>query len=407
MVDPIESFTNAHLQIDTRSIWESLLVAKDQYQFFLHALLRMIEAYRRGEYTFFDAQTNTTCCHGIAVLASEILYSSVETDFKKVKEKTSIQLISLSASEDFSETKLFILSLAPELVDLVSLYVLFVGSEISKEKGKYTSRSNLKKIFNTSYKFRDKLMKTFQKYFSNVVSGNYNYYLSQIDKEAKISGVLTRDWGKYIQKQYIREDKRGVKYASYVLSMQILLSYLISKKRKVAVFLDQVSFDGTFLDRKYWLFEGDGKDNFIHISSEVLQTLKPLDFYHPTIVFSGFAIRDDHTKDSLYSELRPWLKNLTSLLLATNVQCPQFPPFPNDSTFDDSPIEPENKNIQDVLQKHKDVEGVSITNPSLFCLSHIFCSSFQEILRANVNKNLSYCSSDYIPRKLYASQLVK
>lgn len=386
------------LEIDTLSVWKSVMTTKDNYQFLLHALIRTIDAYHKGEYSKFDAQTNTTCCHGVAVLASELIYKAKKIEFKKIREKILLELLLLDSQEEFSDIEKSLEILPNELVDLCSLYVLSYGSEISPERGKYTSVKSLKNIFQTNKKFREKIIKTLQRAVSNIVAENYEKYLDQIGWGAKVNNISTHMWGKYIRSKYLRTDIRKVKYASHVYSMQVLLSYLIVKKSNIAIIHDIIEMNGKLRKRNLYRLKGDGKSNFKVLTSAEYYSLEPLDLYQSTITFFGFSY--EKYKDESLDQFKKWLNDFPLLVLACDVNCSQFPEVKIDQNFNSNPIIPNEKSLRNSFQNCKTIKGTSLLDAHLFCLSHIFCSSIHELMFEIYDTQKIPLSHHYIPEKM-------
>ena len=97
--------------------------------------------------------------------------------------------------------------------------------------------------------------------------------------------------------------------------------------------------------------------------------------------------------------MRAWEKYLPELVLACDIWYPQFPQVKEDSTFDDSPIKPQERCLLDVLGHWNSVKGVRADEPSLCCLTHIYPASLEEVLK-ELEQGSSLLPYSFIPTNM-------
>jgi hypothetical protein len=231
-------------------------------------------------------------------------------------------------------------------------------------------------------------VKELQKTFSIYVAENYINLGLYYGDSPWISDTKLGAWVKYLEKSFIRLDKRGVKYASALFSMQICLHYLSVTNATIALvcdFLDSSSKD--LKDRYVCLFRSNENNQFI--PTDFSQDIDPTE---PIFVLGGYAYNESLTIEQLALKLEPWIYQLPVLILSCDLHYPEFPNVRDDPDFDSSRIQPSENSILEIFEQLKKIPGFSANNPSMFCLSHIFLSSSK--LLANVRKNVS---SDNFP----------
>ena len=190
---------------------------------------------------------------------------------------------------------------------------------------------------------------------------------------------------------YIRSDKRNVHYAPCIFSNQISLTHLASSKAKVALVNDIVDSHGQIKGRYVCLFQGNGKNKLVPID-ETLDAVNP---HEPVVVFGGYVHSDTLTVEELSVNLAPWLHDFQKLMLACDLFYPQFPTVKDDPNFNSHPIFPKEQGLQDLFNTHSQVKGVSALDPTLYCASHIYPSSVEQILKTMQEKDLSKLSSSF------------
>ncbi|MEN9343996.1 MAG: hypothetical protein RLZZ453_783 [Chlamydiota bacterium] len=348
----------------------------DQLLFCYNVVLSAIRSVQSGVYSDFDGHTTANCCHGISLLAWHLIQSVLSLDLdllKKDCEKTVEILVLKKKNELLSRD--FMIKIPSSLIHLSCLYILcFVREYDSNNKGR-TNVDKLHKLGSLSNKQNRALVKSLQKCFSNWVAEQYSKYKESIHSEAVISGMPVSLWGKYVAKDWIRTDKRGIKHASTLFSVQIFLAYLSCYKGKVAI-LHDVYNPSKEPTRYFHLFEGNGSGSF--------DRLKPMhhDFLadEPVIVLGGCAHTKDFHVESVMLSMEPWLEKLPELVLACDTVYPQFVCIGDDAEFDSSPIVPAEKQLQELITKYRLINGVSLEDPSLYCLTHIHVASLREVL---------------------------
>lgn len=174
-----------------------------------------------------------------------------------------------------------------------------------------------------------------------------------------------------------------------VYSTQASLAYIISSKGKIALVNDIISSSGEFRNRYICIFEGDGYDRLKPFSAEEVAGITALDECEPIIVFGGYVLSDTLDAQSLSQLLNSWLDNFPRLMLACDVFYPQFPQVKDDPDFNNSPIIPQEDLLKKLIYTHSMVNGVSATDPSLFCSSHTYPASLGQVLKSLREKNAS------------------
>ena len=139
--------------------------------------------------------------------------------------------------------------------------------------------------------------------------------------------------------------------------------------------------------------EGD-ESQFKVQPSQNISFLEPLDLFEPVIVFEGSSYSDNLDIHSFTQIMDDWLTKFPELVLACDVFYPQFPKRLDDPLFDNSPIVPEELDFKKLIQKYSLIEGYSIKNPSIFCLTHVFPASLEELNLATKN-NASLSKIDF------------
>lgn len=343
------------------SIRENYSPTHTELQFFATVALRAINTLKAKTYEDFDAHTTSTCCHGIAVFTKEIIERVNIEDLSAIQDSLNYRLI--------NDLPLAGLRIPRSLIELSRLYICTYIKEFNEDqKRTLTKTKRLKLIFPISTNFCNRIAHELQKHFSNLIADRYNQFLTSLDQDMIISDAPVSAWGQYIRPDYLRTDKRGVKYASCLFSMQVTLAYLAATKSIIAIVNDQFDPSENLSDRYISLFQGDG-NTFLPLSDS------KLDESQPVIIFGGCSNADQTTQD-----MQLWEDKISSLLLACDTHYPQFPKISDDPEFSTDPITPKEASLQALIQKYKAVPGTSLTDPSLFCLSHIYPTSLYQVL---------------------------
>ncbi len=362
------------LQITTlNKVWEESLTTSEQRLFFFHAIMKSIDAYETRDYTLFDAHTTTNCCHGIAVFAREQVINLSYLDVEALKKQCLVKMNELQFDLNF----IFDMQWIPQcLFNLTALYTLAVTRKFIGKRMQ-TDANNLKDIYPVSSKFCRALTNKLRKMLSNIIAHRYKDLLDGICPSTNLHEIPAQVWGRYVQPNYIRSDKRNVYYAPCIYSNQISLMHLAASEAKVALVNDIIGSDGQITGRFVCLLQGDGKNKLAPIDQS-LDTLNP---HEPIIVFGGYVYSNTLTIEELSQKLAPWLQEFQKLMLACDLFYPQFPAVKDDPSFNSCPISPEEQELQDLFAKHSQVQGVSALDPTLYCASHIYPSSAEQILK--------------------------
>lgn len=376
-------------------------ISREKLIFCHRAVLKAIDSCLSERYSDFDGHTTSNCCHGMSLLSRLLINSVLELDLKSFQQEGESKLRELENCKDEKQTcKWWI---PQSLAYLSSLFLLDFIKVIDPAKGARTSTKKLKLIGPISTNVCNQIAHDLQKYFANLIAERYSTYLEGIDDEMEISGAPVEMWGKYVGPDCIRTDKRGVKYASNLFSMQVVLAYLIHSKATVALINDINDSEGNTKGRYVSLFESDGS-RFITLSSEETHVLSFLEKNEPVVVFGGCVYSDHLNLDSLSLLMQPWLDNLSNLLLACDTFYPQFFKVIDDPLFDSSPIVPNEELLREVIDNCLATEGVSAADPSLYCGTHIFPASLGQVLDVLTGKNEKALPNFYIPGVLCTRQ---
>lgn len=336
--------------------WEIFLSSKEHEIFFRKAFSLSIEALECKNYHLFDAHTTTNCCHGMGILVYSLVEQLADQDLNCIESKI----------ED----------LPGALVHLVGLYLLCFIKKSDKTRGARTEPNRLAEIHPISRSYFVRLIHHLQKFYSNLVADSY----SQLNRQSPhfiINGIPLSQWEKYLE---VRSDRYGAKYVSNLYSMQTALAFLMRTEKKVALVDDLRTKEGSLMDRLVLLFQGNGK-NFTSLSQDLQNDEDPV------VVFCGFTYQEGLCREKQLARLLPWLEKFESLILACDVFYPQFPKVRNDPDFNSSPILPEEENLVEVLKAHSTISGVTVEDPSFFCLSHIYTASVKGLLNGPLQQN--------------------
>lgn len=371
-------------------------IAKDKLLFCYHAVLRAIDSCLAGIYTDFDGHTTTNCCHGMALLACRLIQEVRQFDLISLRQEgeQKIQLLEQNATSSVEPCTWWI----PEaLVNLACLYVLGSIKESDPLKGGRTSTKKLKEISPISTNACNMIAHDLQKRFSNEIAMRYESYLNALDMSMQINGAPVAMWGKYVSPQYLRTDKRGLVYASNLFSLEVSLAYLISTKAIVALINDIKDTSGNLKERYTCLFKGDGQGQLRMLSADEIQELSFFSQEEPVVVLGGCAYSDTLDKEAISLQMQAWHDRIPGLILACDVFYPQFFKVLDDPEFDSSPIVPEEERLQDILNGYVNVKGVSSSDPSLYCATHIFPASFAQVIQVWSGKNEKALPISFIP----------
>jgi hypothetical protein len=375
-----------HPEIDAANI------NKDQVKFFYVILTHTIDAYINGDFSYFDAHTASTCCHGVALLAMSLIE---EANLDKV-----IQIKNQINSVGVLDHHLLV---PGYLIWLARLFILNRCKLIDFNRGYITDLSGLNSILNLSGRFYSNLIKLLQKKVANIVCARYKYYSSNIPKYIKIHNVSIRLWEKYVAPPYIRASSNFVFYASNFFSMRVVLSYLSFNFSYIALINDCINEFDVLKERYIVIYKGDGKGGFDFItSSESDEILNFINIRDPVFILGGVAYIRDYDNRMFFCTMEHWKNKILDLVCACDVWYPQFPIIRGDHFFNNSSIIPEEDDLFKLFSMYRSVEGVKADNPHLCCLTHIYPASMKEIV-ATYKRITSELPCSFLPMNLRSS----
>jgi hypothetical protein len=341
---------------------------------YFEVVIKTLNALLRKEYSHFDAHTTSTCCHGISLYVRDLIPSALEIDLNGLLGNITLAHSHLRKG-DIVEAKI------PWVIaELSRLYICAFIKDADQEKKRRTvTRTKKLKVFsNVSTSFCNKICHDLQKYFSNLIAARYSSFLDRIASDFVINDLPVSAWGEYVLPKYLKTDKKGVMYASCMYSMQVTLALLISNRSKITVINDYFDNNHVQIGRYIAILEGDGKHGFRKLSPDEITELDNLE--EPIVVFSGCTYANVETLRTSLSTFDLWIGKFASLVLACDLHYPQFPQAADDPNFDSTPIVPTAKKHQQLLDEYKKIKGVSIHDPTLYCLTHIFPSSIYQVV---------------------------
>lgn len=374
-----------HVEEITGSIWRSSLRAQEHFRFFHRVVQGTLQALQTRSYTAFDAQTTSNCCHGLSVLARRLILSLLS------------QLDRLNSLVNTLPYHDLIDHLPSALIDLTSLHVLTIIIERHPERGRHTHPKKLKSLAPLSTTFCKKIVKKLQKAISVYVAETYYNLGISYEGDGWISGTQLMDWCRYLGEDYIRMDKRGVKYASALFSMQICLHYLSAMNATIALVCDLMEPGCKILKGRYIrIFKSDENCKWIPVELE-----EEIKVDEPIFVLRGYAAHKTLSIDHLSFRLEAWIHQLPALILACDLHYPEFPMVRDDPVFDSSRIQPKENPLVELFEKLKKIPGFSSIDPSIYCLSHIFLASYESLVDAqDDNLHSESFLNCYIPSPL-------
>ncbi len=365
--ETLDLHTNTnHSENSITNIVGEVLPSHEKTEFCYQIAKRTLKALLAHHYSDFDAQTTSNCCHGMSLLVRELICLSNHEDLQELLDAIEKRIEENKIVSDFTLPK--------PLIELCQLYILAYVRTICL-KGIRTSAIKLKSISPLGNSFFQNLVKMLQRDFSNKIAFQYEHYLYEIGDFIKTCGVSIRLWGKYVSPSYLRISSQNIYFASCLFSMQVSLAHLISSKAKIAVVNDIYDSKDRLIKRYVKILKGNGMDGFepMHFRPDD----HPTSFFdEPMIVFGGCSYNED--PDFVSSQMEEWIYRFPNLVLACDTFYPQFPKI--DLYFNKDPIVPEEKILQKAIDHHKELNGVSASNPTLFCLNHVYPASLKQIL---------------------------
>jgi len=363
-------------------VWEKHIDNPKKLKFLLTYIQKAIESCLSKTYSDFDAHITSNCCHGISLFVSEIVRAAFHIDLPRLQQAIN-QMIDQLPHHNHDTIKSTLATISPTLLHLAGLYVLHCAREINDRLEVRTKIQPLKIGTDIGSNFCWKIVNALQRYYSNLTVSNYQKYSQSIDSTIFQNGAPLKLWSRYIDTPYIRVDQRKIKYASCIYSTQICLAYLMQTKARVAVLNNIVNDKNELIARETRLLRGNGGNGFIPLSQNEIELLEPREMYEPVTIFEGCTRLTNTTLKHHNAKLSLHLPNLSSLILSCDTHYFQFPRVKNDPNFDDSPIVPQELELQNAFIKHERLPGVSSNNPFLFCLTHIRTASMQQLRKIN------------------------
>jgi hypothetical protein len=348
------------------SIVEGFSSTEARTKFCYQVAQRALNSLLAYQYTDFDAQTTSNCCHGISLLARKLITQIQNQDLQELSQKVTQALTRSQLDPD--------LLLPKELIELSQMYVLNHIRVIDPEKGVRSSYHRLKELGNFGKSFNEPYMKNLQKKYSNLVADRYSSYVEE-SPDTVVNCLPLDIWGKYVKEPYSKTSK-DTRYVSSLFSMQVCLGHLSKSRAKVALVNDIYDTSDTLRHKYICLFEGDGNGGFKRITE--LEESEPKE---SVVVFGGCSITPD--PNSVIDDMGIWANRFPELVLAGESQYPQFPKVKNDPKFDSAPIIPQEDCLRDKIDQYRTMKGISARDPSLFCANHIFPSSYNQIRQAS------------------------
>jgi hypothetical protein len=169
-----------------------------------------------------------------------------------------------------------------------------------------------------------------------------------------------------------------------MFSMQVVLAHLIFSRSKVAVVNDIYNSKEKLTKRHTRIIEGNGVNGF-HPYSPESNALTSCTLSEPVLVFSGCSYNED--PDWVCLKMDEWIDKFPNLVLACDTFYPQFPKTHGDQVLQSDRILPNEEILKSLIGRHEQFNGVSASDPSLYCLNHISPASLEQVLS---NKILSY-----------------
>ncbi len=374
-----------------------------ELQFYCKILILTIDSLFHYEYSNFDAHTTSTCCHGIALYAREIISACSRLDLQAIRLIATHKIANIDNSLH-SPDSLFI---PMPLIELSRLFICayIKESDPNQKRRTLTRTKKLQEIAPISTNFCNRIAHGLQKYFSNLIAKRYIHYLNQINNNAKINNIPIKIWGKYIQSDHLRVDKRGTIYSPCLYSMQVSLAFLISTQAKIAVVNDLKDSEDKMIGRQIYILQGDGIQSFRTLSYDEILEQEETNTHDSVIIFSGCAHMNHRDFTKSISQFQKHIEDFPRLVLACDTYYPQFPEISDDAYFSNQPIVPLEESLQSVIAESAKTSGVSMDDPSLFCLTHIYSCSFKQVLKVVRDKCTKSLPISFIPKGILASKI--
>lgn len=373
-----------HAYYEVVKTWLHLCRTPSHVHFFKNVVTRTIDAIRNRDFSKFDALTTSNCCHGLATYAVELLFESTN-------EVDSIELPLLTNSDSIEE----MISLLPfHVFHLCNLWVLNYVSETSGQRGRTTKPKKIKIISeDCGTTFCQELVKRLQRQYANLIAQRYSELTNEIPNSFEINGISIQKWAKYCSAPFVKKCKRSILYTSSMFSQQIVLSFLSFRKSKIALLVDYYSHSYELIKRSTEILVGDGSGGF------KIDQVENVSENETMVAYGGICICNE---DEIYKKqkaIEKLIQNFPLFIHSGEIHYPQFPQVNNDTGFDRSAILPEELEFS-ILNKISQRNGVSIDDPSLLYINHIFPISGKEITDLQVQYNILAKNIEFSPKKL-------
>ena len=366
-------------QAELEALWLTALKREDHWKLLNQLIIRTIDALKSGNYTEFDAHTTSNCCHGIALLVRKLILLTGEINLESLR----LIILKRQGSDVYSLD-----GIPKPILFLASLYALNYIGEIVKGRGRLTKFSALKKIFKVGTNFCRDLASSLQRYFSNLVAIEYSHLFSKDENIENICDIPISILQKYTSGSQIRSDNNGMLYSSSLFSMLLMMAYLRKSKATIALLNDLNCTEGDCLHRYLMLLRGDGKQEFKLIDSLEIELEEFYDKREPIVVFGACSFNDMLVKEVFQEKINPWISKFPNLVLAHETRYPQFPNISIDPNFCSDQIIPDECYLREILEKHSNIPGINVDDPSFCCFTHIFTSSLGQLMDIKNRKNL-------------------
>lgn len=378
---PLFSFSSV-LEFDTSSRLSKSL-GRNSLEFCCRAIIQTIECLKNYEYAKFDAFTTTTCCHGVSLLTLRYIQQALKYDLRELLVQGHSIALLLENSRNSEQLPPLYWELPESIIELSRLYITCLIREIDPNswRGLNCVLENLQCLGQISKKKSSKIINKIRTWISNSTVHLYSE-----------DTILPSKWMKYLSEKYVRTDNQGRKYVSNLFSMQHVISHLKKSRTPIVLLNDVRDTENNHTHRLSFFIRGNSEDQW----EELSYTSGAYPVSEPVVVFGGCTYQDNPDLNSLHSRMKKWLSKFSKLVLACDTHYPQFPAVHSDPNFDNSPIFPEEIEISSEISSLSQTGGVSVCDPSFFCLVHIYTCSMQEVLPIFTENSLSALSPLFI-----------
>ncbi len=355
----------------------ALVETDKEVEFLTEVIKATVVEIENANYAAFDALTTSSCCHGISHFTRHSLKKI--NDEMLLNSKKFISEISLNKTLSIESKKKVILELLPtSILSMCAFFILQYIVELDLDRGRKSIPKKLKKLGKVGTNFCEKLVRTLQIAVSNLIANWYSETASRIPPSVKGCGIKANIWAKYVQKAYLRKNRRNVTYASSMFSIQTCLLDFSYREAYVCV-SNTVFLNGKESKRIKHILRGDGSGGFSITPYDILKNFNPRT---PIPIFSAVAfIQNNYELPEIEHFLQNNVENFSFLVHCGEVYYPQFPKVSWDTNFDSSSITPEEDDFALLEKNARQLSGLSLNNPSRFYLNHIYTESAQKVVQ--------------------------